>query len=364
MGGRYDHPDVATMPLTCHRDLCAELDRLRMSTTIQYSTIGIMLPHRKDWVSIVTAPGVRAWLVSPSHIERVAPELLLAKDISAALTAGTTEGAFNTLVKASVQARTPAARSPRPALVVQVEWSSEWTDMEVEYIAEDFSVSLRGPRKEEIRDNTGRALRSVLGALAVAAPAIVKVEPLEEVTMAHPPTGRHIYTFAAIHHVDAFITPQWGTRMGIACQATFDRLLDEQWCHDAINYLHRAQANDTDPVRAFLFGFLGLELMIKRLFVATGGRLTVTANGRPDRGATLSNKFRYLSGFLPNSEREASAQTFEEIRKLRNAFFHGDSVDLELLPRNAPAALGFALLGAYLTTGSDPLNQMEQRDGV
>ncbi|MGJ4941374.1 hypothetical protein ACQR1W_12440 [Bradyrhizobium sp. HKCCYLS1011] len=231
-----------------------------------------------------------------------------------------------------------------------------------------FIVALDGVDKAALKQKHADEFESMRLALSLEGKAPANfVQVADQVYFRHP-SGRDVYSFSVSMNGRVYLSKSLSTEGVTDIQSRFLALQVDKSLSAVKRLSSRMTEHERDPLRAFLFGWSALEILIAKCFsryeqqfmspLADGpqtvlrGKFLFRVRDVMKDKYRLSDKFHCVSSilFAHSSEDDvrADVEQFQKIKKMRDTMLHGEEYDENGLPIEELASLLQKYTTAYL----------------
>ncbi|MFH1374960.1 MAG: hypothetical protein ABII79_14345 [bacterium] len=240
-------------------------------------------------------------------------------------------------------------------LVIDITGETEVDLSGVQREMDDFVVIFDAVDKESLRSQHARLVSSIVASLALSIPRIEPIEKLRDGIYLLDSNGK-VYLSLTLStgtpsvRVSSPLTPE----MLAAARFYREGLLKRQNIATVVRFFNQSIDKSSDTLRSFLFAWTGLEILINKTFSlhALDSYHDCVSDVTSDKFSLL-DKFNIVSHFLGQSSSQADSKQFQEIKKTRDRFLHGDDIPESDLPVHGTQNLLQRYLIKYLRLRND-----------
>lgn len=234
---------------------------------------------------------------------------------------------------------------------------------------DQFTVILDGIDKSSIKKSHSEELESMALALGFEAATPSSFVKIAEGIYFTDSEGRTAYSLSVS------LSGRGSTSIGLSrdrianISSRFQTIQSSSTLRSVRRLCFRMAEHENDPLRAFLFGWSALEILISKAFSEYEREYMAPLRAGPQSGLRdeflrrvrdvmhgryrLLDKFNCVSAVLladfPEQEVHADADRFEAIKKMRDGVLHGEAFDERDLPVSVLAVLLRKYVVAYLS---------------
>jgi hypothetical protein len=339
---------------------------MRFRYSLLYRPYGLSLPKGQTTRSLPTSTRDGLVAILTSDVDPIVTELDRYFAIANRMLGGIGGGGPGSTLEDSIAAvrKTRAKYGNGPFLVVTALGEYPWQPPEhMEEI--DGIVAADGPGRGPLKEVILPALKRFMCALFLSTPRLVRTDLLSDAGVLLPDDGSPVYPYRLGMSAKAYLGNPITDEIDYRLRRIGDSLVANGSFERVASLIADSLDNERDPLRAFLFGWSALEILVNKLFgtyeavFAADLSRAKSALGHQhylrrvrevmkDR-VRLTDKFAIVAAALTPNTEDADTATFKRLKDIRDSLLHGtlSAGDAEL-PHTEPAALVKQLLVAHL----------------